>query len=44
MPVGAKKDSVSDAANAGVSTTAEEDKLSDSLTKSIGSSDDAGKV
>lgn len=41
---GAKKDSVSDAANAGVSTTAEEDKLSDSLTKSIGSSDDAGKV
>ena len=41
---GAKKDSVSDAANAGVSTTAEENKLSDSLTKSIGSSDDAGKV
>ena len=41
---GAKKDSVSDAANAGVSTTAEEDKLSDSLAKSIGSSDDAGKV
>ena len=41
---GAKKDSAADAANAGISTTAEEDKLSDSLTKSIGSSDDAGKV
>ena len=42
---GAKeKDSAADAANAEISTTADEDKLSDSLSKSIGSSDDAGKV
>ncbi|MEE3495137.1 MAG: hypothetical protein VZR06_08250, partial [Butyrivibrio sp.] len=42
---GAKEnDSAADTANAEISTTAEEDKLTDSLAKSIGSSDDAGKV
>ena len=42
---GAKEnDSAADTANAEISTTAEEDKLTDSLANSIGSSDDAGKV